>query len=108
MIERHKVHDVEKKTHQMKKKKPDDKKHLHQKPDLRHTVSGRSIEDSQRYKMKVIIFQSYDNCWHLHQNSQLEHSFHAELDDKAKVLSEKDLEPSDIRLVRLCFLSFFQ
>jgi hypothetical protein len=92
----------------MKKKKPDDKKHLHQKPDLRHTVSGRSIEDSQRYKMKVIIFQSYDNCWHLHQNSQLEHSFHAELDDKAKVLSEKDLEPSDIRLVHLCFLSFFQ
>jgi len=80
----------------MKKKKPDDKKHLHQKPDLRRTVSGRAIDDSQRCKMKLIVFQSHDNRWHLHKNSQLEHSFHAELDDKAKVLGEKDLEPSDI------------
>jgi len=58
--------------------------------------------------MKLIVFQSRDNHWHLHKKSQLEHSFHAKLDDKAKVLGEKDVEPSDIQLVRLPFLSFFQ
>jgi hypothetical protein len=46
--------------------------------------------------MKIIVFQSYDNRWHLHKSSQLEHSFHAELEDKAKVLGEKDLDKSNI------------
>ena len=108
MNERHKSHDVEEKKHQMKKKKPDDEKHLHQKPDLSGTVSGRAIDDSQRCKMKLIDFQSHDNHWHIYKKSQLEHSFHVELDEKAKVLGEKDLEPSDVRLVRLPFLPFFQ
>jgi hypothetical protein len=91
----------------VKKKKTEEKKQLHQKPDLQRTVSSRASGDSQHCKMKLIVFQSYDNRWHLHKKSQLEHSFHAELDDKAKVLGEKDLEPSDVQLVRLCFLSFF-
>jgi hypothetical protein len=42
--------------------------------------------------MAIIVFQSNDNRWHLHKSSKLEHSFHAELDDKAKVLGEKDLQ----------------
>ena len=82
------------------KKKCDDNNHPLQKPDHRRTVTGRAVDVSQRCKMTMIVFQSNDNRWHLHKSSQLEHSFHAELDDKAKALGEKDLEPNDIRLVR--------
>jgi len=89
-----------KKTHDIMKRKSDDNNHPLQKPDHRRTVTGRAVDVSQRCKMTMIVFQSNDNRWHLHKSSQLEHSFHAELDDKAKALGEKDLEPSDIRLVR--------
>ena len=90
-----------KKIHQIKKKVSDDKNHPHKKPHHRRTVSGRAVDVSQHCKMAIIFFQSNDNRWHLHKSSQLEHSFHAELDDNAKVLGEKDLQSSDIRLVRL-------
>ena len=90
-----------KKIHQIKKKVSDDKNHPHKKPHHRRTVSGRAVDVSQCCKMAIIVFQSNDNRWHLHKSSQLEHSFHAELDDNAKVLGEKDLQSSDIRLVHL-------
>jgi hypothetical protein len=89
-----------KKTHDIMKRKSDDNNHPLQKPDHRRTVTGRAVDVSQRCKMTMIVFQSNDNRWHLHKSSQLEHSFHAELDNKAKALGEKDLEPNDIRLVR--------
>jgi hypothetical protein len=82
-----------KKTHQMKKKIRDDKNHPHKNPDHRRTVSGRAVDVSQHCKMSILVVQSNDNHWHLHKSSQLEHLFHAELDNKAKVLGEKDLEP---------------
>ena len=91
-----------KKIHQIKKKVRDDKNHLHKNPHHRRTVSGRAVDVSQRCKMAIIVFQSNDNRWHLHKSSKLEHSFHAKLDDKVKVLGEKDLQFSDIQLVRSC------
>jgi hypothetical protein len=97
-----------KKIHQIKKKVRDDKNHPHKNPHHRRTVSGRAVDGSQRCKMTIIVFQSNDNRWHLHKSSLLKHSFHSELDDKAKVLGEKDLQSSDIRLVcfSLCCHSF--
>jgi glutamine amidotransferase PdxT len=82
------------------KKAPVDKKHQLKKPDVRRTVSGRAIDKNHCCKMKICVFQTYDNRWHLHaQTSSLEHSFHPELDDDAKALGEKDLDPSQKHLV---------
>jgi hypothetical protein len=91
-----------KKIHQIKNNLRDDKNDLRINPHHRRTVSGRAVDQSQRCKMTIAVFQSNDNRWHLHKSSLLEHSFHAQLDDKAKVLGEKDLQSSDIRLVRFC------
>ena len=107
MSERHTGYVVKEKIHQIKKKVRDDKNDPHKNPHHRRTVSGRAVDRSQRCKMAMIVFQSNDNRWHQHRSSQLEHSFHAQLDDKAKVLGEKDLQSSDIRLVRFCLLPFF-
>ena len=82
------------------KKAPVDKKHQLKKPDVRRTVSGRAIDKNHCCKMKICVFQTYDNRWHLHaQTSSLEHSFHPELDDDAKALGEKDLDLSQKHLV---------
>ena len=69
------------------------------KSDHGRTVSSRALNVNQRCTMKIVVFLSLENRWHLSKTSNLEHSFHAKLDDKAKVLGEKDLQPTDIRLV---------
>jgi hypothetical protein len=66
----------------------------------RRTFSSRAVNVNQHCTMKIIVFLSLDNQWHLHDQSNLEHSFHAKLDNTAKVLGKKDLQPTDIRLVR--------
>ena len=50
--------------------------------------------------MKIGVFLSADNRWFLLLNSYLKHSFHPKLDESAMVLGEKDIEESEIRLVR--------
>ncbi len=77
------------------------------KPDHRRTVSGRAVNANQRCIMKVVVFLSLENRWHLSMTSNLEHCFHANLDDTAKVLGEKDLQPTNIRLVRPFAPAFF-
>ena len=64
------------------------------KPDHRHTVSGRAVNVNKRCTLFL------ENRWHLNMTSNLEHCFHAKLDNTAKILGEKDLQPTDIRLVR--------
>ena len=77
------------------------------KPDHRRTVSGRAVNVNQRCTMKIVVFLSLENQWHLSKKSNLEHCFHAKLDDTAKVLGKKDLQPIDIRLVRPTPPKFF-
>jgi hypothetical protein len=85
---------------QQSKKAPVDKKHLLKKPDVRRTVSGRAIDKDHSCQMKICVFQTHDNRWHLQAStSNLQHSFHPELDDDAKALGEKDLDHSEKHLV---------
>ena len=85
---------------QQSKKAPVNQKHQLKKPDVRRTVSGRAIDEDHSCKMKISVFQTHDNRWHLNaQTSHLQHSFHPALDDDAKALGEKDLDESEKHLV---------
>jgi hypothetical protein len=85
---------------QQSKKAPVNQKRQLKKPDLRRTVSGRAIDKDHSCKMKISVFQTHDNRWHIHApTSNLQHSFHPELDDDAKALGDKDLDQSEKHLV---------
>jgi hypothetical protein len=43
-------------------------------------------------QMKICVFLSTDNQWFLLMNGNLEHSFHPEFDNTARILGEKDIE----------------
>ena len=61
------------------------------KPDHPRPVSSRALNVNQRCTMKVVVFLSLENQWHLSMTSYLEHCFCAKLDNTAKVLGKKDL-----------------
>ncbi len=75
---------------QQSKKAPVNQKHQLKKPDVRRTVSGRAIDEDHSCKMKISVFQTHDNRWHLNApNSHLQHSFHPKFDDDAKALARR-------------------
>ena len=60
-----------------------DMKFRMKKSDHRRTVSSRALNVNQRCTMKIFVFLSLEDRWHLSKKSNLEHSFHAKLDNTA-------------------------